>query len=64
MTQSHLKDEANILLTEAKFALTNRYNEKEFFETPNWEEVDRFTKTILNGSMNIKTWLKIVLGDP
>jgi hypothetical protein len=59
-----LKDEANILLIEAKFALTNRYNEKEFFETPNWEEVDRFTKTILNGSMNIKTWLKIVLGDP
>jgi hypothetical protein len=50
-----LKDEANILLIEAKFALTNRYNEKEFFETPNWEEVDRFTKTILNGSMNIKT---------
>jgi hypothetical protein len=32
-----LKDEANRLLTEVKFALTNQYNEKEFFEPLNLE---------------------------
>jgi hypothetical protein len=32
-----LKDEANRLLKEVKFALTNQYNEKEFFEPLNLE---------------------------